>query len=63
MMASADMPSGVPQGLLLGPTFVLIFIGDLATNMADPRSIFANEDKLSGEDLDEDNDAIKSWSL
>ena len=65
-----DVSSGVPQGSVLGPTLLLIFINDLEDGVQSTVLKFADDTKLytevtkeeGGEQLQEDLDKCTEWA-
>ena len=66
----APVLSGIPQGSVLGPTLFLLYVNDLPDNVqsgiklfADDAKVYANVQDQRGRDhLQEDLDALRTWS-
>ena len=62
--------SGIPQGSILGPLFLIIFINDLSDNMSNFCKIFADDTKIIGppgqllqNDLQVAEEWAKKWGM
>ena len=60
------VPSGVPQGSVLGPLLFLVFINDLPSKLDNPCYLFADDLKLvgkqGGDELQADLDTVYEWT-
>ena len=65
------MKAGVPQGSILGPLFLLVYINDLSEKItftvklfADDTSLFSvvNDSNISASELNKDLELIFEWS-
>jgi len=61
------VPSGVPQGSVLGPLLFLVYVNDLSRDLECPCYLFADDIKVLGnpahDALQRDLDRICNWSL
>ena len=67
----ADVESGVPQGSVLGPLLVLMYINDLEENIKSQVRFFADDTMLfsvvkkpatSANDINQDLKSIRQWA-